>query len=747
MAGKRILVLGAPLDTFYASELWRGAHEEALRHDTELIYLAGGLQKTYFDGFESESPPNESRSTLLYQLVDPAIADGVIIWGAQWLHDTDERTIEAVIERFSSVPVLSLGWTNGTVYGLFLDNYLSMKQVVRHLVEHHGHRAVAYLKAPNVHASWEWEERYRGYTDALLETGITPVERLLVSGTDLERDFVAEIEQGQSVEIWGRLGVDELVLRRGLVPGTDFTALVSRDDASAIQAICRLRELGYAVPGDVAVCGFDDIPEAASAEPPLTTVSQDFREQGRVAVRCLCSLIDGERLQRRIVLPASSAVIRESCGCPNRYIRLSERLPADRSGSREQSPMIESIRGPEDVSGFEEKLRTLIDRPEPGATAEELAELGLLYDLQMRANARRLYASASRQLRIIQIDKSVFRTYNLEAVVQSLAAELSELGLTHCSMVLFEASDAPETGRLVFSSDEPDPSVLLYHPAIFPTSRLLPDGRWPRGLSETSLYFETLCFAGERLGYLVLAPGELGESLDIRYHALPARIGGILKGSIMVRDLNEKTRALEEAYRQILVLSEYDELTGLYNRRAFEIRLEEELHRMERYHADRGTPCLMYIDLDNFKYYNDTFGHAVGDACLAVFGSLLGDCCRSTDTLARYGGDEFIVLLPETDIPGAERLACRILDVLAEDTRILSTVESLTDTAVTLTADQRLSCSIGIAYYTHGTSGGELIRRADTALYAAKHAGKGTVRVYGSERISRNASPCTTTDD
>lgn len=741
MSGKRILVLGAPLDTFYASELWRGAHEEALRHDIELIYLAGGLQKTYFEGFEPESPPNESRSTLLYQLVDPALADGVLVWGAQWLHDADERTAETVLDRFSASPTLSLGWTNGRVRGMFLDNYLSMKRVVRHLVESHGHRAVAYLKAPNALVSWEWEERHRGYVDALLESGITPDQALLVSGTDLERDCAAAREQDLSVEVWGRFGVDELVLRRGLVPGTDFTALVCRDDASAIHAIRRLEELGYAVPGEVAVCGFDDIPQAASTEPPLTTVSQNFREQGRAAVRYFRSLMNGEPLPQRIVLPASSAVIRESCGCLNRFIRL-------RAGtSSDTSQAVPVRRGAEDPSGFEEKLRSLIDRPEPGASAEELAELGLLYDLQIRANARRLYAAAERQLRVIQIDRSVFRTYNLEAVVRSLAAELPELGLAHCSMVLFEASDTPETGRLVFSSGQSDPSVLLSCPVVFPTSRLLPEGWWPEDGRGTSLYIETLCFAGERLGYLVLAPGESGESLDIRYHALPARIGSILKGSVMVRDLNEKTRALEEAYRQILVLSEYDELTGLYNRRAFALRLDEELHRMERYHTERRTPCLMYIDLDNFKYYNDTFGHAVGDACLEVFGSLLSGCCRSTDTLARYGGDEFIVLLPETDVAGAERLASRILRMLDADTRILSTVESITQTAVEITPDRRLSCSIGIADYTPGTSGSELVHRADIALYEAKHAGKGTVRMYAPERAVRNASRCAAADD
>lgn len=149
-----------------------------------------------------------------------------------------------------------------------------------------------------------------------------------------------------------------------------------------------------------------------------------------------------------------------------------------------------------------------------------------------------------------------------------------------------------------------------------------------------------------------------------------------------------------------------DALTGLCNRGHFLTMLGWEVNRAERY----GRPLsLLLIDLDGFKAINDRHGHLEGDAILARFGQLLADIARVTDLPARYGGDEFAVVLPETDQAGAA--------IMAE--RIKRRVE-----AADWLADGRaiaIGASIGVATHRQGDSAEQLIKAADRSLYRYKH--------------------------
>jgi diguanylate cyclase (GGDEF)-like protein/putative nucleotidyltransferase with HDIG domain len=159
-----------------------------------------------------------------------------------------------------------------------------------------------------------------------------------------------------------------------------------------------------------------------------------------------------------------------------------------------------------------------------------------------------------------------------------------------------------------------------------------------------------------------------------------------------------------------------DELTGLFNRRHFEERLKEEIARHSRY-GDAFS--LFLLDLDNFKAYNDMYGHPSGDRLLNQMGGIVRGSIRSADQAFRYGGDEFVVILPQTNVNDAHTVAERVREQIASE------MESK-DIAVT--------CSIGLASYpSDGIMPGELVTAADTALYYAKHTGGN--RVYLSSRI------------
>jgi two-component system cell cycle response regulator len=167
-------------------------------------------------------------------------------------------------------------------------------------------------------------------------------------------------------------------------------------------------------------------------------------------------------------------------------------------------------------------------------------------------------------------------------------------------------------------------------------------------------------------------------------------------------------------------LSLLDELTGLYNQRFMDASLSQEVARSQRY----GSPVsLLFLDLDRFKSINDTLGHVVGSQMIKAAARTLRDIIRDSDQLLRYGGDEFCVILPNTTLEGAHILAERIRSAFEQskyDLRASSGVEDAQGLAVTT--------SIGVASFPESANSvQELIKMADSAMYASKKAGKNCV--------------------
>lgn len=195
--------------------------------------------------------------------------------------------------------------------------------------------------------------------------------------------------------------------------------------------------------------------------------------------------------------------------------------------------------------------------------------------------------------------------------------------------------------------------------------------------------------------------------------------GNIVGEHGITRNITERKQAQEQVHR----LAFYDSLTRLANRRLFNDRLGQALARARREHSGLG---LLFIDLDNFKPVNDQHGHEAGDGVLQAVAQRINSCVRASDTAARIGGDEFVVLLPDLQT---------LQDALAVAEKIRQNVQlpCLTDKQASVI----VTTSIGVATYPlHGTSEDALLRLGDAAMYRAKNTGGNRVEICTPEPAS-----------
>ena len=194
-------------------------------------------------------------------------------------------------------------------------------------------------------------------------------------------------------------------------------------------------------------------------------------------------------------------------------------------------------------------------------------------------------------------------------------------------------------------------------------------------------------------------------------------------------DMTER-KQMEDQVRQ---LAFYDSLTKLANRLLFNDRLTQAISTSKRSGCH---VAVIFIDLDNFKALNDTHGHVIGDLLLTEVASRLKNCVRNNDTVARFGGDEFVVMLSELDVDKAASISQA--SIVAEKMRnILSRLYLLTirhDGQSDTTVEHHCTASIGVALINHEGSQDDILEWADAAMYQAKEAGRNSIRFYDSKK-------------
>jgi diguanylate cyclase (GGDEF)-like protein len=275
-----------------------------------------------------------------------------------------------------------------------------------------------------------------------------------------------------------------------------------------------------------------------------------------------------------------------------------------------------------------------------------------------------------------------------DQIYSTLQDHLPRVGIRSGYVAFFEPQEGDPFGGSRLRTYSKDAPTLRFASRSFPPAGLYPEGE------AFNLALLPLVFQEEKMGYAVFDGGNL----------IPL--------ATVVRQLASAVKSAE-LHSKVLELSLTDELTGVHNRRYFELLLQKEVERSQRY--NRRLAAIM-IDIDHFKRYNDSFGHPAGDDALRrVAEDIQNSARRGLDVVTRYGGEEFAIILPETDTEGALIVAETIRRHVADDTRFLRTM-SVSLGISSLSGDQ----------LSHDT----LLDRVDRALYQAKNQGRNRTVVF-----------------
>ena len=680
--------------------------------------------------------------------IGPWNTDGLIIF-APLRDPSRSRYLQELSAQGFPVLYIASGEQGFTIS---VDNAGGIYQAVAHLAEH-GHRRIAFVSG-DPHDTGDSAARLHSYHSAMAQQGLEIVHELIIPG-------------------WHTLQGGYQAMQSIIRSEIEFTALIASDDNSAIGAMQALREAGLQIPRDVAVIGFDDQLDTMAQVPPLASIHIPLAAMGEQALAMLFDHVANAFNLESIQIP-TRLVPRQSCGCMPNIVSL-----AGRRASGSQSFISHSEESTEDIEAIVQRLvvemvailpaaglfhfgqRTslfctrlveafYVSLKENDPLPFQMLLLELLQELELAEETIDIWQgmisvlrrgmtqlpgvwtqprvqylaedllhqartaiseSAQRQDHRHQyqremLDQSLSElTAHLSAIldeqqlVSILGDHLPKLGLSHAHIVVFEeeAGDPVAQSRIINSQ-------LQLTSSRFSTRAFPPPGLYSAN-ELLNLAIIPLVFQEERLGYMAFDANSLGPGVIIA-----RQIAATLKAS--------------QLHAQVLELSLKDPLTNLYNRRYFDVFLCNELKRSQRFDHDL---CILMLDIDYFKQYNDTFGHLLGDKALQWVAYCLRQQCRGTDVVARIGGEEFAVILPETSMDGALQVAVKLRIAVTKSIDLPRTVT--------------LSMGISVVQGMDITAE-EIIRRADTALYQAKKGGRDRVCVF--DPVNGHLEVCTT---
>lgn len=362
-------------------------------------------------------------------------------------------------------------------------------------------------------------------------------------------------------------------------------------------------------------------------------------------------------------------------------------------------------------------------------------DMELISRLKVQSKIRQFYQDLHGDKRnleaILDITNTLSTTLESSEVLYTIVKKVADITeAVRCSIVLIMKEDEgyvlvshespvirdikldlnkyPEIREVLISKKPVVVEDIPNHPLMQKVKDLVKD------LGQMSVLVLPIVCEEEVLGTLFLRAHRLGKGFTEKEIQLCQIIANSAYHAIKNARLFEEVSKEKEHMKNLAIT---DSLTQLYNHNFFYNWLDEEFNRAVRY----DTPLsVIMVDLDDFKRINDTYGHRAGDKVLKEIADIIKKLVRKTDIVARYGGEEFAIILPHTNLHGAEEEAERIR-------------EAISNNVYTGIKKEKLSTSLGVASYPSGgtMNSGDLVNLADTALYEAKRGGKNRVVALG----------------
>jgi signal transduction histidine kinase/DNA-binding LacI/PurR family transcriptional regulator len=480
-------VLADWLEGNYQSAVVGGAVEAAREADANLILLADSMPRATFRLGE--------RRNIVYDLGRSKNIDALVVMAGPVGTNLGLDDLAGYCERYRPRPMCSIGAPLEGMTGILVAGEPALREGVRHLVEDHKYHRIAFLGGPK--DNLDARNRLRVYSEAMTGHGLPPPDSLITTG---DFRYQAGVE-----------AVRELLDERRVT----FDAIVAASDTLALGAIDALRVRNIRVPRDVAVVGFDDISEARSSTPPLTTIRQPLRQQGRLAVEVLLRRLRGESVDDLFVLPAE-LVVRRSCGCDAQPPGVSAAALPGAAAARGKVPKdAKAVQAAEDAEEDEVVHHLIVER---------------------------------RRRSLSEATEILSAAFDLESLAKALRESLPELGVPSAYVVVAEEVSSAGA-RVVFAHDPArDPAALekLHHVSVEATS--LPEGLLPDDRIYT-MVVEPLFFKDDALGYAVLEMGPEDAYTYDAFGALRVRICGALKVALLIEELQVRVVQLRQAQK------------------------------------------------------------------------------------------------------------------------------------------------------------------------------------------------------
>lgn len=645
---KKIGVLIPTFNIEYSTDFLNGIYDFFSDKDVAVIYAQTKLPHSTVGTYDYQY---WSSADLLFS----EEVDAIIVAAGVYCATMSQEMLEEELNRFGRRPVITAAvpLKLSNTYAVLANCRKSYMDVVTHLKEVHDCKKIAFLSAAAT-KSEEAIERLESFKEAMSANKLKFNEKYLFEGNFTDFDA-------------------EAALRAVLKKKSDvqFDAIVCANDMMAIGAYRVLQELGFSIPKDVKVVGFDDSMVANCSNPRLSTINQNIYGQGYNCAKVALDVLDGKEVER-IQYSDLEPKFRQSCGCIS--LEMGDQIYINSEGNVEQEDKGQISRLNQYMNDIDERNNIII-----------------LLDILKSANTmRQFYYNLKHIVHLCSMDDMIVNLFQfpiyMDASDDCIIPEKMELAM-FTDIVHNNEEFSPQKkfnpSKVIFSEPSLDnnPGQYILHPVF----------------SGETIYGYTICrinkkkFADYSI-YLKIIITSIAAAIEYTNKLMEAE------------QLTSKYTEIKEDNAALTMQNKTDELTGILNRRGF---YEFGQRTLDIIQEMENAGIVFYADMDNLKKINDTYGHDAGDNAIRMLAEIFKRVFRMNDVVGRLSGDEFGIVAPGMVIEHVPLIRKKI----DESCKKISKENKLPYT---------LSVSVGYATLEKSSMLKNLMAEADIMLYKEK---------------------------